>query len=289
MVRAADRIELVDLSPQALRTRMAQGEIYAPDRIDVALDHYFRAGNLGALRELALLWLADRVEEELADYRSRHGIRAPWETKERIMVALDGAPQGEHLIRRGARTATRVHGDLIGVHVRADDGSAQATPPGLAAQRELLRELRGTYVEVGGGDVARALVDFARTESATQILLGPTNRSRWRELVSGSVINRVIRLAGPIDVHVLPPPEPGLLAVPPGPRRRRPAVVPVRRRRMAWLLGPAGTAVLAWALSPLRDSLGLSGVLLCLLLPVAGTALGGCCRPPAAPRGRARR
>ena len=135
VVRAAERIELVDLSPQALRARMAQGEIYAPDRIDVALDHYFRAGNLGALRELALLWLADRVEEELADYRARHGIRAPWETKERIMVALNGAPQGEHLIRRGARTAARVHGDLIGVHVRLDDGTAQREPPGLRSGR----------------------------------------------------------------------------------------------------------------------------------------------------------
>ncbi|MFH9349839.1 DUF4118 domain-containing protein [Kitasatospora sp. NPDC017646] len=276
VVRAADRIELVDLSPDALRTRMAQGEIYPTDRIDVALEHYFRAGNLGALRELALLWLADRVEEELADYRARHGIRAPWETKERIMVALNGAPQGEHLIRRGARTATRVHGDLIGVHVRLDDGTVDREPPGLAPQRELLRELRGTYVEVSGGDVARSLVDFARSESATQLLLGPTGRSRLRELVSGSVINRVIRLAGPIDVRVLPPPEPGLLTVPPAPRRRRPALVPVRRRRLAWLLGPAGAVALAWVLSPLRDPLGLSGVLLCLLLVVAGTArLGG--------------
>ncbi|MFH8385221.1 DUF4118 domain-containing protein [Kitasatospora sp. NPDC018058] len=276
VVRAADRIELVDLSPEALRTRMAHGEVYPPDRIDVALRHYFRAGNLGALRELALLWLADRVEEELADYRARHGIRAPWETKERIMVALNGAPQGEHLIRRGARTATRVHGDLIGVHVRLDDGTAEREPPGLAPQRELLRELRGSYVEVSGGDVARTLVDFARSESATQLLLGPTSRSRLRELVSGSVINRVIRLAGPIDVRVLPPPEPGLLTVPPAPRRRRPALVPVRRRRLAWLLGPTGAVALTWALSPLRESLGLSGVLLCLLLVVAGTArLGG--------------
>ncbi|MFG2912614.1 DUF4118 domain-containing protein [Kitasatospora sp. NPDC048298] len=276
VVRAADRIELVDLSPEALRARMAQGEVYAPDRIDVALGHYFRAGNLGALRELALLWLADRVEEELADYRARHGIRAPWETKERIMVALNGAPQGEHLIRRGARTATRVHGDLIGVHVRLDDGTVEREPPDLAPQRELLRELRGTYVEVSGGDVARTLVDFARSESATQLLLGPTSRSRLRELVSGSVINRVIRLAGPIDVRVLPPPEPGLLTVPPAPRRRRPALVPVRRRRLAWLVGPAGAVALTWALSPLHESLGLSGVLLCQLLVVAGTArLGG--------------
>ncbi|WP_243438000.1 universal stress protein, partial [Streptomyces sp. FH025] len=195
VVRAADRIQLVDLSPQALRTRMAQGEIYPPDRVDVALDHYFRAGNLGALRELALLWLADRVEEELADYRARHGIRAPWETKERILVALNGAPQGEHLIRRGARTATRMHGDLIGVHVRPDDGTVTHEPPALADQRALLHELHGSYVEVSGGDVARTLVDFAHAESATQILLGPTGRSRLRELTTGSVINRVIRLA----------------------------------------------------------------------------------------------
>ncbi|MEV7775059.1 universal stress protein [Kitasatospora sp. NPDC086791] len=101
-----------------------------------------------------------------------------------------------------------MHGDLIGVHVRADDGTVQREPPAPAGQHELLRELHGAYVEITGDDVARALVDFARTESATQILLGPTGRSRLRELVSGSVINRVIRLAGPIDVRVLPPPGP---------------------------------------------------------------------------------
>ncbi|PWI09799.1 histidine kinase [Streptomyces sp. NWU339] len=276
VVRAADRIELVDLSPEALRTRMAQGEIYGPDRIDVALDNYFRAGNLGALRELALLWLADRVEEELADYRARHGISAPWETKERIAVALNGAPQGEHLIRRGARTAARVHGDLIGIHVRLDDGTLQSEPPGLEEQRRLLRELHGSYVEISGSDVAQALVDFARAESATQILLGPTSRSRLKELIGGSVINRVIRMAGPIDVRVLPPPDPDLLAVPPAPHRRRPAPVPARRSWAAWSLGPAGAAALAAVLSPLRGSLGLSGALLCLLLLVAGVArLGG--------------
>ncbi|MGE7436060.1 ATP-binding protein [Kitasatospora sp. NPDC001175] len=276
VVRAADRIELVDLSPEALRTRMAQGELYPSDRIDVALDNYFRAGNLGALRELALLWLADRVEEELADYRARHGIRAPWETKERILVALNGTRQGEHLVRRGARTAARVHGDLIGVHVRTDDGAIQHEPPGLAAQRALLRELHGSYVEIGGTDVARTLVDFARTESATQILLGPTGRSRLRELLTGSVINRVIRMAGPIDIRVLPPPSPEQTALPRAPRPRRPARVPARRWWTAWLLGPLGALAVAAALSPLRGSLGLSEILLCLLLLVAGVAgLGG--------------
>jgi len=276
VVRAADRIELVDLSPEALRHRMAQGDVYGPDKIDIALNNYFRAGNLGALRELALLWLADRVEDELADYRARHGIKAPWETKERILVALNGAPQGEHLIRRGARTAARVHGDLIGVHVRIDDGTLRPEPPDLESQRRLLRELHGSYVEVSGTDVARTLVDFAHAESATQILLGPTSRSRLREFTSGSVINRVIRMAGPLDVRVLPPPGPGMLAVPPSPRRRRPAAVSPRRLWMGWLLGPVGAVALATLLSPARGSLGLPGALLCLLLVVAGVArLGG--------------
>ncbi|MEV4613226.1 DUF4118 domain-containing protein [Kitasatospora sp. NPDC049258] len=276
VVRAADRIELVDLSPEALRHRMSQGLVYSPDKIDIALDHYFRPGNLGALRELALLWLADRVEEDLADYRARHGIKAPWETKERIVVALNGAPHGAHLVRRGARTAARVHGDLIGAHVRIDDGTLRSEPPDLEAQRRLLHELHGSYVEISGTDIARALVDFARTESATQILLGPTTRSRVRELTSGSVINRVIRLAGPIDVRVLPPPGPGMLDLPRSPRRRRPAAVPPRRRWAGWLLGPAGAVAVAGLLAPLRDSVGLSGALLCLLLVVAGVArLGG--------------
>jgi two-component system sensor histidine kinase KdpD len=282
VVRAADRIELVDLSPQALRGRMAQGEIYGPDKIDVALDNYFRAGNLGALRELALLWLADRVEEDLADYRARHGIRAPWETKERIVVALNGASHGEHLIRRGARTAARVHGELIGVHVRDDDGTLQPEQPALARERQLLHELHGSYVELSGTDVARSLVDFAHTESATQVLLGPTGRSRLRELVSGSVINRVIRLAGPIDVRVLPPPGPGQLALPSAPRRRRPASVAPRRRRAAWLLGPAGAVAVAALLAPIRGSLGLPGAQLCLLLVVAAVARFGGLAPAAA-------
>ena len=90
VVRAADQIELVDMTPEALRQRMAHGNIYPPAAIDTALANYFRPGNLAALRELALLWMADRVEENLTDYRARHDIRQPWETRERILVALSG-------------------------------------------------------------------------------------------------------------------------------------------------------------------------------------------------------
>ena len=114
VVRQADQIELVDMTPEALRRRMAHGNIYSADRIDPALTNYFRPGNLAALRELALLWVADRVDESLEEYRARHGIVEPWETRERVLVALTGAPGTEALIRRAARMAQRARRRAVG-------------------------------------------------------------------------------------------------------------------------------------------------------------------------------
>src|SRR6476620_1799181 len=104
---------MVDMSPEALRRRMAHGNIYPPERIDASLANYFRPGNLAALRELALLWLADRVEERLQSYIDEHGIKGVWETRERVLVAVKGAPQDEQLIRRAGRMASRARGDLL--------------------------------------------------------------------------------------------------------------------------------------------------------------------------------
>src|SRR6266511_3999853 len=118
-VRAAEQVELVDMTPEALRRRMAHGNIYPPERIDASLANYFRPGNLAALRELALLWVADKVDESLQQYMEDHGITAAWETRERVVVALTGATGGEHLVRRASRIATRAKGDLLGVHVLA--------------------------------------------------------------------------------------------------------------------------------------------------------------------------
>ena len=281
VVRAADQIELVDMHPEALRRRMAHGNIYPAEKVDAALAHYFRIGNLAALRELALLWVADRVDDELAAYRERHGITQPWETKERVVVALTGAPGGEHLLRRAARMAARVNGEVIGVHVRPLDPFTHAPSEGIAAQRRLLAELGGRYAEVTGADVSEALVNFARAENATQLLLGASGRSRWAEMLHGSVINRVVRDAGPVDVHVISAPEQPATGLPASPRRRHLTAVPPRRRQIAWVLGTVGILALGAALTPLRSALDLSGALLCLLLGVmAVAAIGGV--PPAA-------
>lgn len=181
-VRNADQIELVDMAPEALRRRLAHGNIYKPERVDAALSNYFRAGNLTALRELALLWVADRVDEELSDYRERHHIAGAWETKERVLVSLTGSRGSAILIRRAARMAMRSKAELVGVHVRSDDTvTARGGTQGLVQNRTLLEDLGGRYVEVVGADVAPALVEVARAENATQLVMGATHRSRLTE------------------------------------------------------------------------------------------------------------
>src|SRR5690349_23652442 len=122
VVRQSEQIELVDMTPEALRRRMAHGNVYAADKVNAALGNYFRVGNLTALRELALLWLADKVDDALQQYRRDHDIAETWETRERVVVALTGGPEGETLVRRAARVAARGGADLLGVHVARSDG-----------------------------------------------------------------------------------------------------------------------------------------------------------------------
>ncbi|HKA83176.1 MAG TPA: ATP-binding protein [Acidimicrobiales bacterium] len=276
IVRAADQIELVDMTPEALRRRLAHGNIYAPEKIDAALTNYFRPGNLAALRELALLWVADRVDDALEEYRERHGITQPWETRERVVVAITGAPSTDALVRRAARIAQRAHGELLGVHVRSDDGLVGSGDT-VEHQRRLLEEMGGTYHETAGNDIAAALVEFARAENATQLVLGASRRSRWAELTRGSVINRVVRLARPIDVHVISQEsaaeEDGERVVP---RMRRRVRLSPRRRLLAWLTAVAGIPALTAVLVPMRDDVGLPTILLLyLVLVVVVAALGG--------------
>jgi two-component system, OmpR family, sensor histidine kinase KdpD len=281
VVRAAGQVELVDMTPEALRRRMAHGHIYPPEKVDTAMANYFRPGNLAALRALALLWVAGQVDEELASYRARHGIKEQWETRERMVVGLAGSQREGNLIRRASRMGARLGaGTVIGVHVRTGEGLIAPEPELLEAHRRLLEELGCSYAEVAGPDVAGALLSFARAENATQLVIGDSSRPRWRQLLRAPDVNRVIRDSGPIDVHVISLPEAGSEDLPESPRRYRPAVVSPRRRLAGWTLGTAGIALLSLALSPLQQAFGLPGALLCLLLGVVAVAtIGGV--PPA--------
>jgi two-component system, OmpR family, sensor histidine kinase KdpD len=276
VVRRADELQLVDLTPLALRNRLARGDVYPPERIDTALANYFRPGNLSALRELALAWLADRVDEGLADYRRRHGIEEPWETRERVLVALTGSSDGERLVRRAARIAQRSKGDLVAVHVIPQDGLAAPPAALLEEQRQLVKELGGTYHEVVGAEVGEALLDAARSLNATQIVMGATRRSRRQRLTRGSVIGRVIRASGTaIDIHVISHPEARSEEAFVVPRTRRPSALPRRRQTLGALLAVVGLPLLTLALAQLREQLELPSVMLLFLLFVAAVAAVG--------------
>jgi len=205
IARRADQIELVDMTPEALRRRMVHGNVYPPDRIEAALTHYFRPGNLSALRELALLWVADRVEEGLQRYRAQHGISVPWETRERIVVGVAGEGDDETVIRRAARIAAATPGsDLLAVHVIRDDGLTDSARRALDTQRAQVASLGGSFQQVPGDDVAEALLRFARAQNATQMVLGASRRSRLTTLLAGkSTPTRLARRAGRIDVHLV--------------------------------------------------------------------------------------
>jgi len=271
VVRAADQIELVDMSPQALRRRMAHGNVYPAERVDAALAHYFRVGNLTALRELALLWLADRVDEGLQVYRAEHGIHETWQARERVVVALPGGPQGEALIRRGARIAARTGSGLLAVHVTRSDGLARADATALTLQRQLVEDLGGSFHQVLGDDVATAVLDFARAENATQVILGATRHSRLFSLINGSTNHDVIRQSGPIDVHIVTHEHaagrPGL------PRPH--AGLSLHRQLLGVAVTVTGLPLLTLALSAADSSLNLASDLLAYLLLVLVVALVG--------------
>ncbi|MFD5749626.1 ATP-binding protein [Streptomyces sp. NPDC127033] len=275
MVRRADQIELVDMSPQALRRRMAHGNVYKPDKVDAALSHYFRPGNLTALRELALLWVADRVDEYLQQYRGEHNIRTTWQARERIVVGLTGGPEGRTLIRRAARMAAKGSGsEILAVYIARSDGLTAGSPKELAAQRTLVEDLGGTFHHVIGDDIPSALLEFARGVNATQIVLGSSRRKTWQYIFGPGVGATVARESGPdLDVHIVTHEEAAKgrgLPVARGARLGRSRII------WGWLAGVVAPVLLSVLLTAMNNTLGLANdVLLFLFLTVLAALLGG--------------
>ena len=271
IVRRAEQIELADITPEALRRRMAHGNIYTADKIDASLSNYFRVGNLSALRELALLWLADRVEDALQRYQDAHSIEATWETRERLIVGVTGTDADEALLRRAARIASRSGAELFAVHVVTTDATRRSGGDTELA-RGLVREFEGRFEEVVDDDVATALVSFARKERGTQIVLGASRpRQPWRP--PSGVVEKVLRHARDLDVHVI---AVGGQRPDHVHERRRVERVTLARR----LTGLAGAVVLlpgiTAALTTVRSHVSLSTVVLCYLVVVLGaTAWAG--------------
>ena len=274
VVRAADQIEVVDLAPQSLRDRLSAGLVYPAERIDAALSNYFRLGNLTALRELALLWLADEVDSALKLYRAEHGIEGTWQARERVVVALTGGPEGDTLVRRGARIAARsAGGELLAVHISSQDGLRSAEPGALAAQRALVESLGGTYHQVVGDDLPRALVEFARSVDATQLVIGASRRGRLVALLTGAGIGAtVVRESGDIDVHIVTHAAASRgLHLP----RLTGGALSVKRRLYGFAVALVGGPILSWLLYATSSPDSITADVLAYQLLVVVVALVG--------------
>jgi two-component system sensor histidine kinase KdpD len=269
IVRKAEQIELVDITPEALRRRMAHGNIYPAEKIDASLSNFFRSGNLTALRELSLLWLADRVEDSLKKYLDDHDIKESWETRERLIVAVTGTETDEALLRRAARIASRTGAELLAVHV-INSGALQERNADTTLARELTIEFEGTFQEIMDEDVATALVSFARSERGTQIVMGS---SRNRKAIQRSgVIEKVLRQARDLDVHIIAVGG----AKPKRTWRRRRIGRYSWQRRGGGLIGAAVLLpLLTLALTQIRSNVSLSTVFLAYLIVVLGVASWG--------------
>ncbi|WP_132120703.1 sensor histidine kinase [Actinocrispum wychmicini] len=271
VVRRAEQIELIDITPEALRRRLAHGNVYPAHRIDAALGNYFRPGNLTALRELALLWVADQVDVALQRYRAEKEITDTWEARERVVVAITGGKESETLLRRASRIATRSGAELMVLHVLRGDGLAGVGPDAFSKLRKLTDDVGATWHTVVGDDVPTAMLDFARGANATQLVLGTSRRSRLARVFDEGIGASVVQQSGPIDVHMVTHEESG------GRLRAKFARSPLSRQRriVGWSLAIMLPAVATAVGALLRQSLILSTNVIDYFLAIIVVALVG--------------
>src|SRR5580693_8523401 len=203
----ADAIELVDITPDDLIERLREGKVYVPKQAERALEHYFSPGNLTALRELALRRTAERVDEQLLTHMQAHAIPGPWAAGERVLVCISEDPRAAGLVRYAKRLADRLHAPwtALSVETRRTLQLTEEQRDRIADTLRLAQALGGEPVTIPGGDrqIADDVVTFAHANNVTQIVVGKSTRSRWFEILHGSVVHELVRRSGNISVHVI--------------------------------------------------------------------------------------
>ncbi len=201
----ADEIELVDLTPEELVQRLKDGKVYVPQQAERAVRHYFSPGNLTALRELALRRTAERVDDQMVSYMRRHAIAGPWAAGERVLVAVGGEPGSAVLVRHARRMADRLRAPWAAIHVETARslrmGSAERAR--ITEALGLAERLGAEAVTIPGQDVAETLLEYARANNFTHIIIAQPRRFRWLAAIWSSVTDHLLRHAGEISVHVI--------------------------------------------------------------------------------------
>ncbi|MBL8670143.1 MAG: sensor histidine kinase KdpD [Alphaproteobacteria bacterium] len=251
VLEEADEVELVDITPEELIKRLKEGKVYVPGNAQRALDHFFKAGNLTALRELALRRTAERVDSQMVDYMRRHAIEGPWPAGERILVCVGPDPLGPELVRTARRMADLMSGYWVALHVErpGQAGLAEAEQARVDETLRLAEHLGGEAVRILGDDLPGELLRYARGHNITQVVLGRVRSSRWAVLTRRSLVHEVVRRSSGIAVHVITG-EPGEAAAP----------VPDRRPAAeGWL--PASLAATAAVAAAVGVAVGIDAML----------------------------
>jgi len=204
-VQKADEIELIDISPDELRDRLREGKVYVPTQIDVALEGFFRKGNLIALRELALRTAADQVDNQMQLYRRDEGIRAVWATRQRVLVCIAPNRLGGKVVRTAARVGKTSHSELLALYVESDR-QARRPPEERGKAEEALRLAEEMGIETArrsGHDIVGEILAYAASKNVSLIVVGKPIKQRWKEILHGSVVDELVRRSGDINVYVI--------------------------------------------------------------------------------------
>ncbi len=209
ILEEADAIDVVDLPPDELIKRLKEGKVYLTEQASRAVEKFFRPGNLSALREIALRFVAGRVDEQMRTYMGAHAIPGPWPAGERVLVCLDSSPTGERLVRTGRRLAAGLHADWIVLHVETaeDHRYRDDERERLVRLLRLAEELGGRVVTIPGTSIAEEVIRYARAHNITKIVVGASRGPWWMELIRGAVLDRILRASGAADVYVIRGPE----------------------------------------------------------------------------------
>jgi two-component system sensor histidine kinase KdpD len=272
----ADAIELVDLTPDDLIQRLKEGKVYVPKQAERALEHYFSPGNLTALRELALRRTAERVDEQLLTHMQAHAIPGPWPAGERILVCVSEDPRAAGLVRYAKRLADRLHAPFIAlcVETRRSLQWSEEERDRVADTLRLAEALGGEAITVPGGDrgsIADDVIGFAQANNITQIIIGKSSRSRWFEILHGSVVHDLVRRSGNISVHVIAGEELARDPIPKKTVRTAEGAAPSDPRPYAAALAAAAAALGVGQL--IQPVLGIENVDLVFLTAVVGVAV----------------
>lgn len=200
----ANELEIIDVSPETIRERISEGNVYSKDKIQTALNNFFRKSNLVALRELALREVADDIDLQLEKERLRSGVSHPAGVHEKILVCVNYRPNAEKLIRRGSRIATRLNAAFYVLNLKPKQ-SSKIDQKSIAEWEKLTQNLGGTFIleETHSRKVAQQIVDVCMRLQITQLVMGMSARTRWEEIIKGSIINIIMQKLQLCDILII--------------------------------------------------------------------------------------